>query len=96
MMKENGRRLEQLLRSHPGVVMDIGGTGEREACTRLRTNFRTDLPDIFCQRNEGACAPAALVHGIQVLRGQEVAEACRKCFQELQPSVQNLAKLNRC
>lgn len=83
--EQNGRRLKQFLRAHPGVVLEIWGPGAREACAHLRTYFQTYLPGISSQKNEVARAPVALVHVIQVLRCQEAAEDYQKCFQVLKP-----------
>lgn len=91
-MKENGRRLEKWLRAHPAVVQDIWGPGARKACAILRTYLQTDLPGILWQSYEGACAPAALVHGIQLLRGRmelKFTESFSKNYNRRYTTLQN-------
>lgn len=79
----------------PWVVRDVCGPGRREACARLRRYLRTDMGNILWKTKEGACGPAALVHGIEILRGKEVSIAYRNVFEELQPQINNLAALNK-
>ena len=70
------------LYQHRGVALSVGGPGARGDIDEVERYLVKDQGTVYVQEEDGNCLGAAIVNGLDIVRGRTVADSTRDYFEQ--------------